>query len=334
MSHSRPKPKPTSADVAREAHVSRATVSYVLNDVDNQTISNETRQAVLAAAGRLGYRPNPAARSLKTGRNNLAVFVVPSFTTPGIERILSQLTGDLAARGVALVGYFESDNSVELLSLVELLDASAVLSVLPLADPLERQLRERDIRVISFARANPKVDVDSMLFTDVGALQARYLVGKGHHRIAYAQTDDEALRFFADERLAGVLATCEALRLPAPPVQRFALDGSDARATIERWHAEKITAICAYNDEVAHVALYGIRAASLQCPGDIAVIGMDDIPLSAVAAPPLTSIGWEDVKTMSWYMTGVLLSAIGQGSDFLATSAPKVALVVRERESA
>jgi DNA-binding LacI/PurR family transcriptional regulator len=50
MSDLRQTAKPTSADVAREARVSRATVSYVLNDVDNQTISNETRQAVLAAA--------------------------------------------------------------------------------------------------------------------------------------------------------------------------------------------------------------------------------------------------------------------------------------------
>jgi DNA-binding LacI/PurR family transcriptional regulator len=130
------------------------------------------------------------------------------------------------------------------------------------------------------------------------------------------------------------MATCQALGLPAPPVQRFALDGSDARATIERWHAEGITAICAYNDEVAHAVLYGIRAARLQCPGDIAVIGVDDIPLSAVAAPPLTSIGWDDDRATSWYMTSVLLSALGQGSNSLAAPALQVELEVRERESA
>jgi DNA-binding LacI/PurR family transcriptional regulator len=190
-------------------------------------------------------------------------------------------------------------------------------------------LHERDIQVISTAQVDP--NVGAALLSDVGALQVRYLAHKGHRKIAFAQTDDEALGYFARQRLTEVLAACQAQQLPTPPLHQFALDGSNARVVIERWHAEEVTAICAYNDEVAHAVLYGIRAAHLHCPGDMAVIGVDDIPVSAVSVPPLTSIGWDD-QAVSRHLTNVLLAALGQKPDVQVAS--DMAVVLRERESA
>src|SRR4051794_33842882 len=69
----------TSADVARLAGVSRATVSYVHNDTPQQTISGPTRARVLDAAARLGYAPSAAARTLRTGRSDIVLCLLPDW---------------------------------------------------------------------------------------------------------------------------------------------------------------------------------------------------------------------------------------------------------------
>jgi len=71
--------RPTSADVAREAGLSRATVGYVLNEVPHQSIPEPTRQRVFAAAAKLGYTPSAAARSLRSGRSNLVLCLLPDW---------------------------------------------------------------------------------------------------------------------------------------------------------------------------------------------------------------------------------------------------------------
>src|SRR3954454_24687443 len=69
--------RPTAADVARRAGVSRATVSYVLNDTPHQAIPSQTRERVRAAAADLGYSPSAAARTLITGRSEVALLLPP-----------------------------------------------------------------------------------------------------------------------------------------------------------------------------------------------------------------------------------------------------------------
>ena len=69
----------TSADVARESGVSRTTVSYVLNGTPGTSISDATRQRVLEAAARLGYAPSAAARTLRSGRSDLVLCLLPDW---------------------------------------------------------------------------------------------------------------------------------------------------------------------------------------------------------------------------------------------------------------
>src|SRR5262245_43354550 len=71
----------TSADVARSAQVSRATVSYVLNNTPHQKIPEATRVRVLEAANRLGYLPSAAARALASGRTNVVLCLLPDIPT-------------------------------------------------------------------------------------------------------------------------------------------------------------------------------------------------------------------------------------------------------------
>src|SRR3954454_15165277 len=94
----------TSADVARVAGVSRATVSYVLNDTPQQTISGPTRARVLDAAARLGYAPSAAARTLRTGRSDVVLCLLPDWPIgPQVGTMLGNLSTDLARHGLTFV---------------------------------------------------------------------------------------------------------------------------------------------------------------------------------------------------------------------------------------
>src|SRR3954454_5418345 len=96
----------TSADVARVAGVSRATVSYVLNDTPHQTISAGTRNRVLAAAARLGYAPSAAARTLRTGRSDLVLCLLPDWPIgQEVCSLLGNLPTALARSGLSFVAH-------------------------------------------------------------------------------------------------------------------------------------------------------------------------------------------------------------------------------------
>ncbi len=125
--------RPTKADVARLANVSPATVSYVLNDVEGQTISAQTRAAVHAAAKELGYRPNLAARNLAVGGSGVVLYIVPRISLGELLiEVGSRLTTALARHGVVLSLQFETDDGRNVVDAVADLNPIAVTSVFPL----------------------------------------------------------------------------------------------------------------------------------------------------------------------------------------------------------
>jgi len=91
----------TSANVAAEAGVSRATVSYVLNDTPGQTIPEATRERVRTAADRLGYSPSSAARTLRRGRSDLVLHILPDLPIGAtVGALIEHLSLGLAQHGL------------------------------------------------------------------------------------------------------------------------------------------------------------------------------------------------------------------------------------------
>jgi DNA-binding LacI/PurR family transcriptional regulator len=327
----------TSADVARMAGVSRATVSYVLNDTPHQTISEGTRGRVLSAAAALGYAPSAAARALRTGRSDVVLCLLPDWPIGDeVGALLSNLSSAFARRGLTFVVHPASRDDRPISELWKALTPAAVLAFGDFSDLSEEELSA--MRAAGVAPVVPLAGGSGGARREldpaqqrVGRLQAQYLAGLGHTILGYAYPDDHRLRFFADPRLAGVRSGCSALSLDPPSVATVPLSPGAAVAAVESWRARGVTAVCAYNDEVALAVLAGVRLAGLRAPEDLAVIGVDDIPAARLADPPLTTVTTDQGAVAVHLAASVVDAIVGKQT---AREKPLDAVAVVARASA
>lgn len=286
----------TLSDVAKASGVSRATVSFVLNDDPRQTISAATRERVTEAARELGYVPHGIARALREGSSRIVVLNVDR----GIEGNFSRsyvrgLDEELAEHDhVLLVRHGHAAPEAT----QKILDAIVPRAVLRLGEaymsghesdeqgevgaqdaagePDERDERDEQDRETGFA-AN-------------AALQIGFLAERGHTRIAMALPDHEfpltkaRLGFAREAARRRGLAPLERLVVPRP---REA--GAAAVEAFLAAHAE-VTALAAFDDDIALRSLTALRDLGLRVPEDVAVIGFDDTEYGSLSTPALTTV--------------------------------------------
>jgi len=302
----------TSADVARESGVSRTTVSYVLNAKHGVTITEATRLRVLSTAERLGYTPSAAARTLRSGRSDLVLCVLPNWTIgPVIDALIDHLTTELADHGLSMLVYNGRSNR-PLAELWRAVTPCAVLGLGAFTESDAQAMRRAGIQVVGSALdEDPHPEIFVVPQASIGGLQVEHLAERGHRVIAYAAPADDRLAAFADRRLRGVVAECSRRGLPEPVVAPVDLDVASAVDAVRRWRSgpSPVTAVAAYNDEVALAVLSGLRAEGLRVPEDVAVIGVDDIPTARLAAPALTTV-WQAIDAQASYLVASVLAAL------------------------
>lgn len=285
----------TSADVARLAGVSRATVSFVLNNTQNHRVSESTRAKVLAAAAQLGYVPNAAARSLRAGRSNL---VLMPTSVSAVGRLVSEWVDDLLSE-LERHGYTAVMHAGRFTDPLEAARAWAELrpaAVLALdGDRFTAQaaevLRRAGVRgVLAFA-SHPVAGVHTIAFDHaaIGAVATEHLVARGRTRIGVVIPQERGLDTLARPRLAG--AERVAARHPATvtPID-LAYTRESATALARRWRSLDLDAVFAYNDEYAALLMHALLAEGIDVPDDVAVVGCDDLVLSALQQPALTTV--------------------------------------------
>jgi DNA-binding LacI/PurR family transcriptional regulator len=244
----------TAKDVAREAGVSQATVSYVINDNPHQRISPETRRRVLDAVAHLGYAPSAAARALRRGSTDVVLLVLPDVPLgPVVAHLIEQLTDELEPFGLSLVARRNRGDS-RLSRLWRELRPIAVVGVVDLPPGAEEEMRAAGIAVVNTA-LSPKGDDATTAVPQniVGRMQLEHLAFRGHRRIGYAAPDDSRVNAFYALRLEGVRQACLELGLDQPDVQQVHLTGEDGERVVRAWTAgdEPVTGVCAYHDETA-----------------------------------------------------------------------------------
>ena len=304
----------TSADVAREAGLSRATVSYVLNNTPHQKIPDDTRRRVLDAANRLGYAPSAAARALRSGRSDVVLCLLPDWPVgPEVGALASNLSTELARHGLTFVLHPITAGSRPTAEIWKAITPAAVLAFQEFSAEETAAMQAAGIELVvallgrsRSSRQGRELEVPQQR---VGRLQVERLAAAGHTRLGYAYPDDVRLRNFAEPRLAGVRIACTDLGVDAPDVHVVPLDADAAAPAAAAWHAGGVSGVCAYNDEVALAVLAGMRLHGLCAPDDLAVVGVDDIPSARLAAPPLTTVT-TDQSAVAAHLAATIVAAI------------------------
>lgn len=275
--------------------MARATVSYVLNRTPHQSIPEGTRQRVLEAATRLGYTPSAAARTLRRGRSDLVLCFLPASPIGSAAgSFVSELTEAFDRQGLTMVFRAEGAGSRIRKKIWQEISPAAVLSHRPIDPDDEGAMRAAGVQAVVILFSEISSSLGHVIRPDelIGRMQAEYLIAAGHGRLGYAYPNVSSLEDFAKPRLAGVEDACLDAAVTRPEVRAVALDARAAAAAIQSWRSAKapITAVCAYNDEIAQALLAGARLLGVVVPQDLAVIGVDDIPAARLMDPPLTTI--------------------------------------------
>ncbi|MFG1954501.1 LacI family DNA-binding transcriptional regulator [Micromonospora sp. NPDC048830] len=321
---------PVMADVARLAGVSHQTVSRVING--SPSIKPETRERVLQAIDRLGYRPNTAARALVRGRSGIIGIIGTARTLFGPTSIHRSVED--AARAA---GYFATSVNLTEVTRRALSDATehlmrvGVEGIVMIAghdEALEvvRTQRSQVPFVVvegDLSKASRTVGVDQVL----GARMAtEHLLGLGHREIVHVSGPLNWAE--ARARVEGWRLAMSAAGLrPAEPVRGDWSSESGYVAGLRISAMPETTAVFAANDQMAIGVLRALHESGRRVPEDISVVGFDDVPEAPYLIPPLTTIQ-QDFDAVGRRAIEVVTQAI-QGGELQPSPLVTPKLVVR-----
>jgi DNA-binding LacI/PurR family transcriptional regulator len=311
----------TSADVAREAGVSRATVSHVLNDVERGRVSDATRSRVLAAADRLGYVPNATAAALRAGRTSVVLVGLPAWPLgPPVAAAISSLVSELGRRGYTPLVHLDHAGAAD--RLLHACERARPVGVIALSETLTSEaadrLRRHGARAVIGSARHSVQGVPSLVFdqASVGRAAVDHLAARGHGRILalMPSTDAAGVAELAQERLRGAAAAAAArgVRLD---VERLPADADAAASVVAPavGREDGPSAVYAFNDEHALSVIAALAQAGVAVPDGIAVIGCDDSPAARLIRPRLTTIRMADDGL--WAELAAVLHAMVEGGE-------------------
>jgi LacI family transcriptional regulator len=289
----------TIRDVARLAEVHPGTVSRALNEQTRALVNAETAARVLRAADQLGYRPNPIARGLKTNRSFTVGVVIPDLTNPLFPPIVRGIEDRLGDAGYTpLIVNTDNDPERERSHLEAMLARQV--------DGLIAATARLDVTLLAEAAAGgtPLVLVNRSMEDGSAAsvtvddrkgigLAVAHVVGLGHRLIGNVAGPQNVST--GHLRHLGFIEAMTTAGLTVTPGHVTYADSftepAGARACAELLEtAPRVTAIVAANDRLAMGCYDTLERTGLTCPGDVSVVGFNDMPFIDRLQPPLTSV--------------------------------------------
>lgn len=278
----------TIRDVARASGVHISTVSRTFSAP--HLVNPETRVRVLACAEDLGYRPNRAARALITGRTHNIGLIVADIANPFFPPLIKAAEGQARHRDYHV---FVADTNEDQAAEEELVHALAkqVDGVLLCSPRMSNSLIEQVSREVPVVVINRQVAGLPCVMMDVGQgarLAIEHLLGLGHRRIALLGGPRGSWTNREIRRAAGAAARAGGAELTVLGPNHPTETGGGAVA--DQVRRSGVTAVLAYNDLMAIGLIEGLDALGLRVPQDVSVVGVDDIALSRLTRPKLTTV--------------------------------------------
>lgn len=299
--------KATIVDVAVAAGTSTATVSRVLSG-SNYPVSSETRKRIMEAAKRVGYTPNLLGKMLKTNTNASIGIIIPTFQNPFFVQIIQGISERATSRGYAPLAFSSQRNPILERNLIEQLLQKRIMGMMVASiDDSPKTIQHYILRggkVCVFESNFEDFNSYILAKTDMlesGRIAMNYLLSMGHRNIAIITTP------LRKQTRAQTLMGCRMA------LQAQNLDFSDEDIIIARYEKEledglfefeigkemvrellnrkkKYTAVLAVNDLIACGIINGLKLHGIAVPDEISVIGLDDIPMSSMVTPALTTV--------------------------------------------
>jgi DNA-binding LacI/PurR family transcriptional regulator len=289
-----PRSVPTSADVARLAGVSRATVSYVLNNTSAVRISEPTRRRVHEAAKELGYVPHAAARSLRAGHSRMVLMPAPTVPVGLLySQFMAELQWALSRLDYTVVQHgsvgLHGDEAAR--AWAELRPVAVLVPGAGLGPQGVAVLKRSGARAV-LTLGPERVEGAHALLLDhvsVGHQAGTHLHARGRRRIGVVVPEEPGLEAFSRPRLEGVrraLLDTDATVTELP----LAYSEESAAKVAAGWRGLGLDAVFAYNDEYAMLLMRALQDEGVRIPEDAAVIGADDLMIGRLLRPRLSTV--------------------------------------------
>ena len=284
-------------DVAREAGVSIATVSRVLNDID--VVNEETKKKVLDAIKDLGYRPNIVARSLKTQRTKTIGILVPDISSqvyPEIVRGAEDVANIYDYNIILCNSDYDMDKEKEYLRVLKekMVDGLLYMSI-SLEEKTINLVNDLDLKTVLVETKDEKGIFPSVTIDDIQALydSTKYLIDKGAKKIAFIGTKQEEVNAVT-KRYKGYEKALLENGLELDEDLRY-FDGFKVKTGyngLEKFLESKkdFDAVVCSSDEIAMGAINALRDHGKRVPEDVSVIGFSNIDMSEVFYPKITTV--------------------------------------------
>ncbi|HYG94936.1 MAG TPA: LacI family DNA-binding transcriptional regulator [Nocardioides sp.] len=290
---------PTLRDVADAASVHPATASRALNPATRGLVNADTARRVIKVAEALGYRPNPIARGLKTAKSGTVGLVIPDLTNPLFPPIVRGIEDVLEPAGYSgLIVNTDNDPNRERQQIESLRSRQVeglIVATAMLDHPLLADLHREGVLMVMVNRRPEGIDIPSITPDDATGVElaVRHLAALGHRRIAHlagpvststglmrARAFRSAVRDLGLDEDADLVETCDYWSEEA--------GAAGLRALLDR--GTTFTAVVAGNDLIA-LGCYDVFAErGIHCPGDVSVVGFNDMPFLDKLQPPLTTV--------------------------------------------
>lgn len=287
---------PNILDVAAKAGVSRSTVSRVLTN--SGRVDPETKQKVLAAMKELNYQPSQVARNLRRKETNLIAVLIPCISNPFFGSLVQGMEEVAAGKGYHVILCNMGEDPVRQMEYLQMLERKQVDGVIltALRNPLEEV--KAYLQHGPIVLASEYVEDDSLPAVVIDNIKAaecvtEHLIQKGHKRIGFINGPEHII--LCRDRQKGYMQTLEKYGIPVSHdlimSSDFTMEGGFACAKQLLALEEKPGAIFAANDEMAVGVIQAVQEQGLRIPQDIAVVGFDNVQVSRVVQPNLTTIG-------------------------------------------